>query len=99
MVRDRFAVLDDIGDDVLAEIVARIRVRRVALQEIDEEGRLEHIDAHAAERDLRFAGHGRRILGLFEEGNDPVLFIDMHDAEAPGFFERSLEAADGDVRA
>ena len=37
VMRHRFAVLDEVGDDVLAEIMARIRIRRVALENIDQE--------------------------------------------------------------
>jgi hypothetical protein len=57
MMGDGFAVLDDVGDDVLAEIVTRIPIRCVGLEKIDEERGLEHIDPHAAERDVWFAGH------------------------------------------
>ncbi len=38
-------------------------------------------------------------LGFSEEGNDAVLFVDMHDAEAGGLHARHLEAADGDIGA
>ena len=37
MMRDRLAVLHEIGDDVLAEIVARIRVGGVAPEVLDQE--------------------------------------------------------------
>ena len=70
---DRLPVLDEVGDDVLAEIVARIRIRGVALEQVDQERSLEHIDAHAAERDVGLAGHRRGILRLFEE--EMMLFL------------------------
>ena len=77
MMRDRFAVGDEIGNDVLAEVVGRIRVGRVAVQLLDQELGLEHIDAHAAQRGVGLAGHRRRVLRLFEEGDDAVLFVDV----------------------
>ena len=73
MVRHRFAVLDQVGNDVLAEIVARIRIGGVALQLLDQELGVEDIDAHAGERDVGLAGHRRRVLRLLQEGEDAVL--------------------------
>jgi len=35
VVRDRLPVLDDVRDDVLAEVVARIRIGGVLFQELD----------------------------------------------------------------
>ena len=67
VMRDRFAVGDEIGDDVLAEVVRRIRIGGVAAQLIDQELGLEHVDAHAAQRGVRIAGHRRRVLRLLEE--------------------------------
>ena len=48
---------------------------------------------------FRIAGNARRIGGLFDEGDDLVLFVDMHDAEADRFHARHFQAADGDVGA
>ena len=38
------------------------------------------------------------ILWLLQEGDDPVFFVDVHDAEALGLFERRLEAPDRHIR-
>lgn len=46
LMRDRAAVLDDIGDDVLAEIVRRVRVGGIAAQFVEQEFRIEDIDTH-----------------------------------------------------
>ena len=35
-----------------------------------------------AQRHVGLAGHARRVLGLLEEGDDAVLLVDVHDAEA-----------------
>ncbi len=48
MMRHRFAVGDQIGDQILAEIVGGIGVGGVAAQFLDEELGVEDIDAHAA---------------------------------------------------
>ena len=44
-------------------------------------------------------GMRRRILRLLDEGDDAVLVVDMHDAEAGRLHARHFEAADGDVGA
>ena len=41
MVRDGLAVLDDAGNDILAEVVARIRIVRVFPEKVDQERSLE----------------------------------------------------------
>ena len=43
------------------------------------------------------ARDGRRIGGLFGEGDDAVVVVDTHHAEAGGVLQRHFEAADGDV--
>ncbi len=65
MMRDRAAVLDDIGDDVLAEIVARIADRRRRARSWSNRNFVvEHINAHAGQRHVGLARHGRRIFGF-----------------------------------
>ena len=48
---------------------------------------------------LGVARDARRVLGLLQERDDPVLLVDMHHAEARGLHARHLEAADGHVGA
>ena len=48
MMRDRFAVGYEIGNDVLAEIVRRVGIGGVAPQLLDQEFRVEDVDAHTA---------------------------------------------------
>ena len=93
MMRDRLAVGDDVGNDVLAEIVRRMGIGGVALELFDQEFGVEDVDAHAAQRRVRLAGHRRRRGGLFQEGQDAVFRVHVHDAEALGLLERDLEAS------
>ena len=99
MMGDRLAVLHDRRDQILAEIVGGVRVGGVLAQEVEQEFGVEHVDAHRGERHVGLAGHRRRILGLFEEVDDPVGLVDVHHAEARRLLARDFEAADGDVRA
>ena len=61
--------------------------------------RLEDVDAHRGERHVGLVGHAGRVLGLLEEGDDAVVAVDMHDAEAGRLHARHLEAADRHVGA
>ena len=98
-MRHGFAVLDQIGDDVLAEIPVRSGRFRIAPQLLEQEPGVEHIDAHAGERHVRLVGHARRIGGLFQERDDAVRLVDRHDAEAGRLHARHFETADGHVGA
>ena len=97
MVRDRAAVADDIGDDVLAEVVGGMRVGGIAAELLEQKRGVEHVDAHAGERHGRLARHGRRIFRLLDERADVVVVVDMHDAEGGGFAHRDLQASHGHV--
>ena len=96
---DRLAVLDDVGDQVLAEVAAGAGGRGVAAQQVGEELGAEDVDAHRGQRHVGLAGDAGRVGGLLDEGGDHVLLVDVHDAEADGLHARHLEAADGDVGA
>jgi hypothetical protein len=98
-VRPGRSVLDDIGDDVLAEVARRPLGGGVAAQLLHQEARLEHVDTHRCERIVRLVRDARRVLGLLDEIDDAVAAINMHHAEAGGFHARHLEAADGDIGA
>ena len=93
-MRDRLAVLDEIRNDVLAEVVGRVGVRRITPQLVQQELRLENIDAHAGERSVGLSGHRRRILGLFHKGPDDVIPIGIHDPETGCLNAGNLDAAD-----
>ncbi len=71
----------------------------VAPEQVEQELRLEDVDAHRGERHLGLVRHARRILRLLEEGDDAVVSIDMHDAEPGRFHARHLEAPDRHVGA
>ena len=98
-VRHRLPVLDDVGDDVLAEIAGRFRLLGVAAKLIHEELRLEHIDAHRGECVVRSVGDAGRIGRLLDEGDDRILAVDMHHPEARRLHARHFQAADRHVRA
>ena len=99
MMRDRFALGDEVGNDVLAEIMRGVGIGGVAPQLLDQEFRVEDVDAHAAQRHVRLARHRRRVLRLLQERQDVVLRIDVHDAEPLGFLQRGLETPDRHVGA
>src|SRR3546814_9959986 len=84
-VVDGLAMLDDVRDDVAAEIALAVRIVSVAAQFLDQKGRAEDVDAHGRQRHAGAAGNVRRLLRLFDEGGDHVLLVHMHDAEAAGF--------------
>ena len=93
------AVPDRLRNDVLAEVMTGGGVGDVA----DEFGvkvlGVENVDAHAAQRNIRLARHGRRIGRLFNElGNFPVV-VDAHDTEAGGFLLRYFDAGHRAFRA
>ena len=96
-VRNRAAVLHHVGNDVFAEIMAGIWIGRVALQFVEQKLRIENVDAHAGERNIRFAWHRRGIGRLLEERVDDAIVIDMHDAEGTRLLARHLETAHGNV--
>ncbi len=97
-VRHRPAMLDDIGDEIAAEIVLRGFVGGILAQQIGEEFGAENIDAHRGEGEFGIAGDARRIGGLFDEGDDAIHLVDMHHAEAGRLAPRHFEAADRDIR-
>ena len=96
---DGFAVLDDVGDNVLAEVAAGIGRRGIAAQLLHQELGLEHIDAHRGQRVVRLVGDAGRIGRLLDESDVVVLGVDMHDTETGRLHARHFEAADGDVGA
>ena len=92
-IRQHREASDRAGDDVLAEIVVRIGACRVAHQLLDQEFRVEDVDAHRGEHRVRLAGQGFRVVGLFLELDDAALFIDLHHAEAARLALRHPDAA------
>ncbi len=66
-VRDGFAVLDDVRNDVIAEIVAGIVVLAVLDEQAAQEGPVEDIDAHRGQRMVGVAGDRRRVFRFFQE--------------------------------
>ena len=88
------AAADEVGNDVLAEIVAGGRVADVAFElGIEEIGR-EDVNPHAGERPVGTAGHRRRLFRLFEEVPDLARGVDIHDAELRSLLDRHVDAGD-----
>ncbi len=71
----------------------------VARKLVEQQGGVEDVDAHAGERHGGLVRHARWLGRLLEEGDNPVLGVDMHDAKAGRLHPRHLDAADGHVRA
>ena len=65
----------------------------VAAQLLEQEVRVEDVDAHAGQRQVGLARHARRIGRLFQEGEDPVVVVDLHDAEAGRLLARHLDGS------
>ena len=97
-MRDGFAMLDDIGDDIAAEIALAVGIVRIAAQLLEQELGGEDVDAHGGERDVRLARHGRRIGRLFQKAGDLALVVNMHDAEGGGLHAGNLETAHRHIR-
>jgi hypothetical protein len=96
-MRDRLAALHDVRNDVLAEVAAGLRIGGVAAQQFHQELGMEDVDPHRGQRQIGIARDAWRICRLFDEVNDAVGRIDMHDAEAGRFHTRHFQAADGHV--
>jgi hypothetical protein len=68
-------------DDVLAEVVGRCRVRRILVQLLQQEARVEDVDPHGGQRAIR-------LLGFLGELGDALSRVGAHDAKAENFFRR-----------
>src|SRR5262249_16225870 len=94
---DCSAVFYNVGYDVLAEIVARIRVTRVTSQLVEKELRVEDIDTHTRKRFIRLSRHWRRISGLLKEGANNIILVDVDNPEGARFIGRDFETGNRDV--
>ena len=84
------AGVQEIGNDVLAEVVFRLGIGLVGLQEGLEHAPLEDVDAHGG---LVALG----MLGLFLELEDGAVLVGVHDAEAAGLLHGNRADGDGAV--
>ena len=85
----RGAVLDQVGDDVAADVVPARVVVGVLAQRVDQDVGVEHVVAHGRVAHVRVARHRRRVGGLFQERVDgPAVRRDADDAEIGGFGQR-----------
>ena len=71
---------------------------RVLLERLVQVVGVEHVDAHARQRDVRLAGHGRRLRGLLQELQDATMRVHMHHAERRGLRHRHFDAGHGAAR-
>ena len=78
---------DQPGDDVLAEVVRRVRLSRALLERRHQHRHVEDVDAHRREDLLA----RRQVLRLLEEAGDAILVVDLQHAEAARFFRRDLD--------
>ncbi len=65
---------------------------------MDQEVRVEDVDAHAGESHIRIVGQARRIGRLFQEAGDGVVGIHVDDPEGRRGPARHLHAADRGIR-
>jgi hypothetical protein len=86
-----------VGNDVLAEIVFRMGIVGIPHQLLEQEGGVEHVDAHGTQRHVGVAGHGRGLVRLLGEVDHAPFVIGVHDAEGAGLFHRHLDAGHGHV--
>ena len=93
------AVLDEVRDEVLAEVVIRIRIRRIPAELVDQETGLEDVDAHGGQGVVGVARNAGRVGRLLEEPDDVVLLVHVHHAETARFRPGHLDAADRHVGA
>ena len=99
---------DGLRDDVLAE------VGQVVVQQVANDVAVENIDAHGGQVGLAAVGDGELrvhlgrdlqriedggICRLFHKAGDPLLVVNLHDAEGTGLVARHRQGGDGDVRA
>ena len=66
------------GNDIIAEVVFRIRIRFILHQIFFEHIPIENVDSHGGQI-------GFRLFGFFLELGDFVVFIGNHEAETGGF--------------
>ena len=98
-MRHRLAVLHDVGDQVIAEIMAGLGVLGILDQQGTQEIPVEDINAHRRQRVIRIAGDCGRVFRLFQEGQDAPGLVHIHDTKGGGFHARHGQAADGHIRA
>ena len=96
-MRDGFTRFNNAGNDVLAEIMAGVRIGSVFAQQLEHEFGFENIDAHAGQREVGIARHGRWISRLFDEIENVVLVVDMHHAKAGRFHAWHFDTANRDI--
>jgi hypothetical protein len=90
--------LDEAGNDVAAEVMLRTRGVGVLVQLLEQEARVEHVNAHRAQRHVAAPRHGRRLGRLLDEGTDAQVLVDPHHAKTDGVLQRHLETAHRDIR-
>ena len=91
------AAIDEMGNQVLAEVVAGMRVGGIADQLFVKKRRVEDVYAHTCQRHVPAAQSGLGPRGLFIEADDVRCLIDGHHAILRRGRERNLDAANRDV--
>ncbi len=94
-MRQRAALAHGARDHVLAEVVARLRVGQVFLEQLVEVVGIEDVDAHARQGHVVVTGHRRRVGRLLDEARDLARVVHRHHAESAGLGARHLDAAHG----
>ena len=88
---------DHVRNDVLAEVVFGVGIVGITHQLFEQEGGVEHIDAHGTQGNIRIAWHGRWVIRLFRELHHAAFIVDRHHAESGSLILRHLDASDRHV--
>ncbi len=93
---DALSPRDQAGNDVLAEVVARVLLR-VTLELAHQEIEIEDVDAHGAEAGAGVPGSGGGGFGLLLEAGDAALLVDLEHAETARLGQGHLDGGEGEA--
>ena len=96
-VGDNLAVVDNGGNDVLAEITAGAFLVGIPDELLVQELGVEYVNAHGSKGGVGAARHRLRVGRFFVEFDDAMVFVHRHDAEFPGLIQGHFQATDGHV--
>ena len=85
---DLHSVFDEVGDDVLAEIVVRLFLHCVVVKGFLEDFALKHVISHRHIRESRLAWNLGRVLGLLLELDDAAVLVRLDAPELRRFLDR-----------
>src|SRR4029077_15580801 len=91
-------VVDHLGQNVLAKVVAGVWILSILKQHGNEDVGVEEVDAHRPSNFLSVPGRAQSgLFGFFFEAVDAAVLVDVNHAEAEGLGEIDLDGGQGDV--